>query len=101
EPRAITPRGDLAADELSTIELFRSASPSVVHITNVGTRRSRFSLNAMEIPQGTGSGFIWDDRGHVVTNYHVIQNAQRAEVTFADGTVYSGKIVGAAPDKDL
>jgi S1-C subfamily serine protease len=101
EPRAITPRGDLAADELSTIELFRSASPSVVHITNVGMRRSRFSLNVMEIPQGTGSGFVWDDKGHVVTNFHVLQNAQRADVSFPDGTVYSGKIVGTEPDKDL
>lgn len=101
EPRVITPRGDLAADELSTIELFRSASPSVVHITNLGVRRSRFSLNVMEIPQGTGSGLVWDGSGHVVTNFHVIQNAQRAEVTFADGTVYSGKVVGAEPDKDL
>jgi S1-C subfamily serine protease len=101
EPRAITPRGDLAADELSTIELFRSASPSVVHITNVGMRRSRFSLNVMEIPQGTGSGFVWDEKGHVVTNFHVLQNAQRADVSFPDGTVYSGKIVGTEPDKDL
>ena len=101
QPRAITPRGDLAADEISTIDLFREVSPSVVHITNVRTRRSRFSMNVMEIPQGTGSGFIWDDQGHVVTNYHVIQNADRAEVTFSDNTVYSGTIVGVAPDKDL
>lgn len=101
EPRAITPRGDLAADEAATIELFRAVSPSVVHITNVGVRRSRLSMNVMEIPQGTGSGFIWDDQGHVVTNYHVIENAGRAEVTFSDNSVYSGTIVGVAPDKDL
>lgn len=101
QPRAITPRGDLAGDEIATIDLFRSVSPSVVHITNVRTRRSRFSMNVMEIPQGTGSGFVWDDAGHIVTNYHVIQNADRAEVTFSDNTVFSGNIIGVAPDKDL
>jgi S1-C subfamily serine protease len=101
EPRAITPRGDLASDEASTIELFRQASRSVVHITNVRTRRDRLSMNILEIPQGTGTGFVWDTAGHVVTNYHVIQNADRAEVTFGDNTVYSGTIVGIEPDKDL
>ncbi len=101
EPRAITPRGDLAADEVSTIELFRGASPSVVHITNVGLRPSRFRLKVDEIAQGTGSGFVWDDQGHVVTNYHVIKNADKAEVALTDNTVYTGKIVGVAPDKDI
>lgn len=101
EPRTVTPRGDLAKSEQSTIDLFQSVSPSVVHITNLRTRRSRFSMNVMEIPQGTGSGFVWDDSGHIVTNYHVIQDADRAEVTFSDNTVYSGTIVGVARDKDL
>lgn len=101
EPRAIAPRGDLAADEQSTIELFRSVSPSVVHVTNVGLQRSRLSLNVSEIPQGVGSGFIWDNQGHVVTNYHVIQNAQLAKVMLNDHTVYNGEIIGVAPDKDI
>ena len=77
--RAITPRGDLASDEQSTIELFRSASPAVVHVTNVVERRERLSLNVYEIPQGTGSGFVWDDQGHIVTNYHVIHVVPRLE----------------------
>ena len=100
-PRAVTPRGDLAGDEASTIDLFRSVSPSVVHITSLQARRDRFSLNVMEIPQGTGSGFIWDDRGHVVTNFHVLQGADRVDVTLSDNTVWPGRIVGAAQDKDL
>jgi S1-C subfamily serine protease len=101
EPRAVTPRGDLAADEQATIELFRSVSPSVVHITSLRTGRSRLTLDEFNIPQGTGSGFMWDTAGHVVTNFHVVQNAQRTEVTLNDNTVWSGEIVGAAPDKDL
>ncbi|WP_428262538.1 S1C family serine protease [Haliangium sp.] len=100
-PRQITARGDLASDESATIELFRQASPAVVHITNLQARRDRISLNVTEIPQGTGSGFIWDDVGHVVTNYHVIQNADLVAVTLNDNTVWQGQIVGTAPDKDL
>ena len=102
EARAITPRGDLAADEQSTIELFKNISPSVVHITNVRTRRNRFSLNVMEVPQGTGSGFVWDNQGHIVTNFHVISGGSHAEVQFAgDPEVYRGEIIGYAEDKDL
>lgn len=101
EPRAVTARGDLAADEAATIELFRTVSPAVVHIKNVGTRRDRFTMNVMEIPQGSGTGFLWDDHGHIVTNYHVIQNADHADVTFSDNTVYRGRIIGVARDKDL
>jgi hypothetical protein len=59
-PRAVTPRGDLAADESATIELFRRASPAVVYITSLALKRDIFSLNLFEIPQGTGSGFVWD-----------------------------------------
>ena len=101
EPRAITPRGDLSSDETSTIELFKAVSPAVVHVTSVEVRRGRLSLNMFEIPQGTGSGFVWDTDGHVVTNFHVIQNADRAEVTLNDNTVWRATIVGTAPDKDV
>jgi S1-C subfamily serine protease len=54
-----------------------------------------------EIPQGTGSGFLWDDQGHVVTNFHVIEQADRVAVTLYDNSVWPGTIVGTAPDKDL
>jgi S1-C subfamily serine protease len=101
EPRAITARGDLAADESANIELFRSVAPSVVHITSLKARRDRVSMNVFEIPQGTGSGFLWDDQGHVVTNYHVIEQADRVAVTLYDNTIWPGTIVGTAPDKDL
>ncbi len=101
EPRAITARGDLAEDEKNTIEIFRNTSPSVVYITSIALRRSLFSLNAVEIPAGTGSGFVWDDEGRVVTNYHVISDANRIQVTMADQSTHKAVLIGAEPDKDL
>ena len=101
QPRVVTARGDLASDEIATIELFRNASPSVVYITSIALRRNLFSLNVYEIPQGTGSGFIWDKHGRVVTNYHVISDANRIEVTLADHSTWKGVLVGAAPDQDI
>ncbi len=101
ESRTVIARGDLASDESSTIALFSAASPSVVHVTSLKLRRSRMSLNITEIPQGTGSGFVWDKQGHIVTNYHVIKDGAGAEVTLQDNTVWKARIVGRAPDKDL
>lgn len=101
EPRPVVPRGDLAADEQNTIEVFLQASPSVVYITSIGVQRGLFSLNVYEIPQGTGSGFIWDQQGRIVTNYHVISDANRIEVTLADHSTWKAVLVGAAPDRDL
>lgn len=101
QPHPIAARGDLASDEKSTIELFRNASPAVVHITTLSVGRDRVHLNLFEIPQGSGSGFIWDENGYVVTNFHVISGAQRARVTLADNSSWPARLVGAEPDKDL
>lgn len=100
-PRIVTARGDLAADEQGTIELFRQSAPSVVYITSIALRRNLFSLNVYEIPQGTGSGFIWDKQGRIVTNYHVISDANRIEVTLADHTTWKAVLVGASADRDI
>lgn len=100
-PRAVTPRADLADDEKTTIEIFQNAAPSVVYITTKALRRDFFRLNVFEIPQGTGSGFVWDDQGHIVTNFHVIQSADSIEVTLQDQTSYKATLVGQAPDNDL
>jgi S1-C subfamily serine protease len=91
----------LTDDERETIALFEQASPSVVYITSLSVRRDLFTLNVLEIPQGTGSGFVWDDAGHIVTNFHVIQNADRAQVTLADRSTWVAELVGVAPAKDL
>lgn len=101
EPRAVTARGDLAADERNNIEVFQAVSPSVVHITTLQTATSLFSLDALQVPRGTGTGFIWDERGHVVTNFHVIQGGNAARVTLADQSSYPAALVGAFPDRDL
>ena len=101
EPRPVTPRGPLAADELANIELFKKASPSVVHITSLGVQRDLFSMNVQQVPRGTGTGFVWDTAGHVVTNFHVIQGANGAKVTLADQSSYDATLVGAFPDRDL
>ena len=91
----------LTADERRVIEIFRDVSPSVVNIATLALRRSSFfSLDVYEIPAGTGSGFVWNDQGHVVTNYHVIQNGRRFVVTLGDED-YDAQLIGAAPHKDL
>lgn len=95
------PEGDLGADERANIEVFEQASPSVTYITNKRFQRDYFSFNVMEIPQGTGSGFLWDSKGHVVTNFHVIYEADEIEVKLMDGKIYDATIVGADPDHDL
>jgi S1-C subfamily serine protease len=101
-PRAVTPRGDLAADEKATIELYNATRACVVHITTlVDVRRDSLSLNVQQVPEGTGSGFIWDQSGNVVTNYHVIQNADAAQVTLWDHSTWKARLVGAYADKDL
>jgi S1-C subfamily serine protease len=101
KPRTVVARGDLALDEKNTIELFEATSESVVYITSIELRRGFFNLNIYEIPQGTGSGFVWDNEGRIVTNYHVIEDASRVEVTLADGSTWKGILVGTAPDKDI
>jgi S1-C subfamily serine protease len=102
QPRAVTPRGDLMNIEKTFIQIYQQSKPSVVHITNLARVRSgSFDLRVQEVPQGTGSGFIWDEDGHIVTNYHVIQGADAAQVTLADNSSYQASLVGAAPDQDL
>ena len=100
-PRAVTPRGDLGEDEKATIKLFEETSPSVVFITTINLRRDFFSTNIYKMPAGTGSGFIWDPDGHIVTNYHVIKGADEAQITLWDQSTWDAKLVGVEPDKDL
>ncbi len=101
EPRAVTARGDLAEDEKATIDIFKNVSPAVVYISSIERLRDFFSLNVYEIPKGTGSGFIWDDEGRIVTNYHVIEDASRIEVILADNSRWKATLVGATPDQDI
>jgi len=87
--------------ERRDISTFRKASSSVVNITNIGLRRDFFSFDVSEVPQGSGSGFVWDREGHIVTNYHVIEGGNRFTVSLSEDVEYEATPVGAAPDKDV
>ena len=101
EPRVVTPRGDLAEDERSTIALFEQARGSVVFIATTERVLNPWTRNALQVPRGTGSGFLWDRLGHVVTNDHVIAGASGAMVRLADGRAYDAVLVGTSPAHDL
>lgn len=100
-PPAYQPRPGTTDTERRTMELFRIASPSVVHITTHRVQRDFFSLDVYKIPRGSGTGFVWDTEAHIVTNYHVIRDADIAYVAFDDQSSYPAKLVGIAPEKDL
>ena len=91
----------LGPSEERNVTIFRELSPSVVFISNFAQRRSLFSFNVLEIPRGTGTGFFWDDRGHIVTNFHVLQGGNRFNVVLADQSEWDAEFVGGAPNKDL
>ncbi|HET6718167.1 MAG TPA: trypsin-like peptidase domain-containing protein [Rhodocyclaceae bacterium] len=100
-PRPVTPRGPLAADEAATIDLFERTRDSVVYITTRVAVRDFWSRNVFSVPRGSGSGFVWDDAGHVVTNHHVIEGASEALVKLADGRDYKATLVGSSPQHDI
>jgi S1-C subfamily serine protease len=99
--RTVTPRGPLDADENATIALFEHARESVVYISTSVRVRDIWSRNVMEVPRGTGSGFIWDEAGHVITNLHVVAGASVATVRLADGRDYRAELVGASELHDI
>ena len=103
QPRPIIARGDLASDELATIDLFEENSNAVVHISTKERvyRRNLFTYDAMDVPSGQGSGFVWSADGYVVTNFHVIQESSGRTVTLASGASYEGHFVGGDPTHDL
>jgi S1-C subfamily serine protease len=99
--REVAPQNGYLPEELANRQVYEKDKDSVVGIDSFTLRRRLGSRNVTEIPEGSGSGFIWDSRGFVVTNYHVIQHADAAEVHLADGATYTAKLWGAAPDHDL
>jgi S1-C subfamily serine protease len=100
-PRNVSPREPLAGAELATIQLFERARTSVVFITTQARVVNLWTRNEFNVPRGSGSGFVWDDRGHLVTNHHVIAGASAALVRLADGRDAQATIVGASPAHDL
>jgi S1-C subfamily serine protease len=97
----VAARGTLADDEQNNVQVFKTVSPSVVHITTLETQRGLFPTDVSQVPRGTGSGFMWDDRGNVVTNFHVLQGSSGARVTLSDQSTWKAALVGVFPDRDL
>ena len=101
-PLAVPLADGLTGEERHTIEVFERSSPSVVHINTFElVQISPFSPKTTLRPRGSGSGFVWDDQGHIVTNYHVIEGADDARVTLNDQSTFDAKLVGYYLDKDL
>jgi S1-C subfamily serine protease len=96
-PRFVVPRGDLAEDERSIVELFEQASPSAVYVDTSSQPLLSGGLGV----EGTGSGFVWDFDGHVVTNAHVVADATSCVVVLADGSSWGAVVIGSAPEVDL
>jgi len=102
EPRQVTPRGPLNEAERTMANLFDAAAPSVAYITTESEYRRGFFGEQVGVAQGAGSGFIWDNKGHVVTNNHVIASASRVFVQLDAGKEpIAAKFVGSAPEYDL
>jgi S1-C subfamily serine protease len=101
EARPVTPRGELSPQEQTVIQIFKQTNPSVVFINTVGQRTDLFTGDVTNVPIGTGSGFIWDKAGHIVTNFHVVNNSSGAQVTLWDHKSYPAQVVGVSPNNDL
>ena len=95
------PDAALLESERNTMDVFRRADPSVVFVTNNALRRDFFSMDVTEVPQGAGSGFLWDEHGHVVTNFHVLEGGQTFSITLPTGVTRDARVVGVEPRKDL
>jgi S1-C subfamily serine protease len=100
-PRPITPRGELTGEERSNIDVFETWKGSVVYISTTERVVDFWTRNVSSVPRGTGSGFVWDDQGHIITNVHVIAGAAAATVKLADGRNYPATLVGASQAHDL
>jgi 2-alkenal reductase len=100
EPRTVEARGELAAMEETAIQVFQAAGPSVVFVTTLDARRrGLFGQGVAEL--GMGSGFVWDQAGHIVTNHHVVKDTDEIAVRFGEEGRARATVVGSAPDYDL
>ncbi len=98
---APSPAQQLLEDERNTIDIVKRVRTSVVFITNIGRVQDFFFSTEQEVPRGTGSGFIWDDQGHIVTNYHVVEGGDRFSVTLPNQQKRDAQLIGTDPTKDV
>jgi S1-C subfamily serine protease len=88
-------------DERNTIAVFEAAGPATVFVTQSQAVRNRFTARVDQLPAGSGSGFIWDGEGHVVTNFHVVAQGQSFTVALDDGKIFTATLVGGDPNRDI
>jgi len=110
KPRQVAPRAPLNAEELNIIRRFKEASRSVVFVSAVAPLQDPRTLDVTKVPTGAGSGFVWDDWGHIVTNHHVITveaqgkrigDVSEVEVTLSSGKTYKGRVIGTSYAYDI
>jgi len=109
-PRSVASRPPLSAEERNAIQRFKEAKPSVVYVSAIAPVQDLRTQDITKIPTGTGTGFVWDEWGHVVTNHHVITvenqgqrmgDVNEVEVTLADGKTYKGRVIGTSFAYDI
>ena len=88
-------------DERNSIEVFEAARPSVVFVTNQQLARDPYSFDLVTVPRGSGTGFVWNDKGYIVTNYHVVEGARQITITLQDQSNWPAEVVGLAPERDI
>ena len=101
EQRSVTARGELSLIEKTNIEIFQQSSPSVVYITTLEDTLNLWTRDITRIPRGTGSGFIWDRHGHIITNYHALEGASAVKIRLSDQRTFNATLIGASPEHDL
>lgn len=88
-------------DEQNSMEVFESSRPSVVFVTNQQLARDPYSFDLVTVPRGSGTGFVWDEKGYIVTNYHVVEGARKITITLQDQSNWPAEVVGLAPERDI
>ena len=104
EPSRVTPMRILDSEEQANVRLFREASPSVVNIVTkeaIARRTGQLTSSPQSLEAGAGTGFLWDTEGHIVTNYHVVRDADVAQVTLYDGSSWNARLIGSEPKFDI
>ena len=97
----LSQRSDLTSDEKGTIAIFKHNNPAVVYISTVKRMINPYTRDIREIPSGTGTGFIWDTKGHIITNYHVVGKNRTAKVRLSNQKTFTATVVGKSKRHDI
>jgi len=101
KPVDISQRQDLTPEEKGTIAIFRHNNPSVVYISTIKRVLNVWTRDISEVPNGTGTGFLWDKQGHIITNYHVVLNNKTARIRLNNKKTYTAKVIGISKRHDI